>query len=77
MPLFRYNAGNIVGVSTLKAAIKELSLNAIKTEHAIVDAGYYSEKNIKALYEEKISFLARLIPSRKLYEELSGRYGMI
>ncbi|MDR2401005.1 MAG: hypothetical protein LBD73_05065 [Deferribacteraceae bacterium] len=37
MPLFfRYNAGSIVDVSTLKAAIKELSLNGIKTEHVIV-----------------------------------------
>jgi hypothetical protein len=76
MPLFfRYNAGNIVDVSTLKATIKELSLNGIKTEHAIVDAGYYSEKNIKALYEEKVSFLTRLIPNRKLYKELAERYG--
>lgn len=71
MPLFfRYNTGSIVDVSTLKATIKELSHNGIKTEHAIVDAGYYSEKNIEALYEEDISFLTRLVSNRKLYKEL-------
>jgi hypothetical protein len=49
MPLFFcYNTGNIVDVSTLKATIMELSHNGIKTEHAIVDAGYYSEKKYKS-----------------------------
>ena len=58
MPLyFRYNAGNIVDVTTLKATIDEFTMNGVNTDFAIVDAGYYSEKNIKALYGDHIAFL--------------------
>lgn len=71
MPLFfRYNAGNIVDVTTLKSTIDELNQYGVKTEFAIVDAGYYSEKNIKELYSNKIAFLTRLIPNRVIYKEL-------
>jgi hypothetical protein len=71
MPLFfRYNAGNIVDVTTLKATIGELTAFGVRTELAIVDAGYYSDGNIKALYDGHISFLTRLMPNRKLYKLL-------
>jgi hypothetical protein len=71
MPLFfRYNAGNIVDVSTLKATLLELSAFGVGVDMAIVDAGYYSEDNIKALFDGGISFLTRLVPNRKLFKEL-------
>jgi hypothetical protein len=72
MPLFfRYTAGNIIDTSTLKETIRELSACGVKTEFAIVDAGYYSEGNIRELYSEKISFLTRVVPNRVMYKNLA------
>jgi hypothetical protein len=67
---FRYNAGNIVDVSTLKATILELKVNDIDVDNSILDAGYYSEKNIMDLYKAGIHFVTRLNPNRTIYKEL-------
>jgi len=41
MPLFfRYNAGNIVDVTTLRSTIAELNIFGVDVNYAIVDAGY-------------------------------------
>ena len=72
--LYRYNAGNIVDVSTLKATILELATYGVSVDFSILDAGYYSEKNIKALYAERIRFITRLSPNLKLYKELVKNY---
>ena len=72
--LFRYNAGNIVDVSTLRSTILELSAYGVNVDFSILDAGYYSEKNIKALYAEKIRFVTRLSPNRKLYKSLVSNH---
>ena len=60
--LFRYNAGNIVDVSTLKSTILELSVYGVNVDFSIPDAGYYSEKNIKALYNEIAEHLNIALP---------------
>jgi len=76
MPLFfRYNAGNIVDVTTLRTTIAELEAVGIDTDFAILDSGYYSEGNIRSLYgesddEKTIPFLTRLGSNRKLYKNL-------
>jgi hypothetical protein len=71
MPLlYRYNAGNIVDVSTLKATILELETYGVSIDFSILDAGYYSEKNVKALYAARIRFITRLSSNLKLYKEL-------
>ena len=74
MPLFfRYNAGNIVDVTTLRTTIAELGAFGIDTDFAIVDSGYYSEKNIRSLYsdgDKPIPFLTRLGSNRTLYKDL-------
>jgi len=74
MPLFfRYNAGNIVDVSTLRSTIAELEAIGIDTDFAILDSGYYSEGNIRSLYgdgDKTIPFLTRLGSNRKLYKTL-------
>jgi len=76
MPLFfRYNTGNIVDVTTLRSTIAEMEAMGIKTDYAIVDAGYYSENNIRSLYgngddEKTIPFLTRLGTNLKLYKRL-------
>ena len=80
MPLFfRYNAGNIVDVSTLRSTIEELKAFGINTDFAIVDAGYYSEDNIKDLYgddsdKKVIPFLTRLGTNLKLYKQLVSEH---
>jgi hypothetical protein len=71
MPIyFRYAAGNIVDVSTLETTVAELKAHGINIKHAIVDAGYCSETNIKALRMAQISFVMRMPPNRKIYKEL-------
>ena len=70
MPIyFRYVAGNIVDVTTIQATIAEMRAYGIDIHNAIIDAGYYSEKNIKALRKSEISFLLRMPSNRKLYKE--------
>jgi hypothetical protein len=67
MPLFfRFNAGNIVDVTTLRSTIAELGAFGLEVGYAIVDAGYYSENNIRSLYgddageDKAIPFLTRI-----------------
>jgi transposase len=67
---FRYMAGNIVDVSTLKNTVYELSEMGVKSSFALLDAGFYSEGNIKDLYKNSIAFLTRLASNRKLHKEL-------
>lgn len=80
MPLFyRYNAGNIVDVTTLRSTIMELDVFGVNTDFAIVDAGYYSEQNIKSLYGDDndgkaIPFLTRLGANLKLYKRLISEH---
>jgi len=84
MPLFfRYNAGNIVDVTTLRSTIMELEAFGVDIGYAIVDAGYYSESNIKSLYgdddddndeSKAIPFLTRLGSNLKLYKQLVSEH---
>lgn len=67
---FRYVAGNIVDISTLKNTVVELEKMGVKSTFALLDAGYYSEENIKNLYFDKIDFLTRLPSGRKLFKQL-------
>ena len=67
---FRYVAGNIVDVSTLKNTVVELGKMGVKSSFALLDAGYYSEENIKSLYSDNIDFLTRIPSGRKLFKQL-------
>jgi transposase len=72
MPIyFRYCPGSIVDVSTLRTTLAELRQYNIGIEYAIVDAGYFSEDNIKELYEKDIHFVTRLSANRVLYKEVA------
>jgi len=66
---FRYVAGNIVDVITLKTTINELLKLQINANYALLDAGYCSESNILALYDAQISFLMRVPAGRLIYKE--------
>jgi hypothetical protein len=75
MPIyFRYCPGNIVDVSTLCITIAELSQYNINVDSAIVDAGYFSEPNVKELYENGIHFITRLAPNRKIFKEVTKKH---
>jgi len=75
MPMyFRYVAGNIVDVSTLRTTLSEVRAYGVDIRYAIVDAGYYSEKNIRALQGSGISFVMRMIPNRKIYKDLINEH---
>lgn len=75
LPLyFRYVAGNIVDVSTLVSTLAELDCSGIDVDYAIVDAGYYSEKNVRELQGAMISFITRLKPNLKIYKTLVAEH---
>ena len=79
MPLFfRYNAGNIVDVTTLRSTFAELNAFGVNIDYAIVDAGYYSENNIRSLYgddeSQAIPFLTRIGSNLKLYKQLVSEH---
>jgi len=66
IPVFyRFVAGNIVDISTLRVTINILKAQGIDVHHSILDAGYSSEKNLKALLRLQIPFLTRLSENRK------------
>jgi transposase len=66
---FRYVAGNIVDVTTLKTTMDELAQLHINANYALLDAGYYSEENIRELYNSNISFLMRIPAGRIAFKE--------
>jgi transposase len=72
---FRYVAGNIVDVITLRVTINHLKAQDMEVKHGILDAGYCSEKNVNELYDSGIPFLFRL-PYNALAKRLIGEHGM-
>lgn len=71
---FRSIPGEIADVSTLEATFKEIKLLGLKAEHAIFDAGYFSETNITYLCQMKINFISRMPKSRKVFAELVAKH---
>lgn len=68
--LFRALPGNIVDVSALLGTIRELEKYGIKESYACLDAGFFSEDNIKGMYAHRLKFLTRLPSIRCLYKDL-------
>ena len=67
---FRYCAGNIIDATTLIRCIEELKAQGVDVNHAILDAGYYTDGNIREFFERKISFVSRMKENRTLYKNL-------
>jgi len=67
---FRYVAGSIGDVSTLSNTIEEMKQNGISTSSALIDAGYYSETNLKMLLKAEITFLIRMPSNRVVYKNI-------
>ena len=73
MPIyFRYVAGNIIDVSTLITTVSELEQYGVSVNHAILDAGYFSEKNATELFECGIPFMTRLAPNRTVFKDAAA-----
>jgi hypothetical protein len=71
MPIyFRYVPGNIVDINTLLSTIEELGAYRIDIKYLILDAGFYSEENIKSITNRGVSFVIRLKQNVKLYKDL-------
>lgn len=71
LPLFfRLLPGNIVDVSTLSNTLTQLKNHGVKDNFVCMDAGFFSEDNVKEMYAEKINFLTRLPSGRILYKNL-------
>ena len=73
MPIyFRYVAGNIIDVSTLITTVSELEQYGVSVNHAILDAGYFSEKNAAELFECGIPFMTRLAPNKAVFKDVAS-----
>ena len=73
MPIyFRYVAGNIIDVSTLITTVSELEQYGVSVNHAILDAGYFSEKNAAELFECGIPFMTRLAPNKAVFKDAAS-----
>ena len=58
--MFRAVPGNLVDVSTLPRTITLLSEHGISTDFSLLDAGYFSEKNVDLLCKAGVDFVTRL-----------------
>ncbi|MDR2457690.1 MAG: transposase [Clostridiales Family XIII bacterium] len=71
---YHYVPDNIIDISILKTIITELSDYGVKIDRLVLDAGYYSERNITELYNLNIDFMIRMIPRKELYELLIKKF---
>jgi len=71
---FRYCAGNIIDASTLVRCIEELKAQGVDVKFAILDAGYYSDGNIRELFNQNISFITRVKENKVLFKELIAEH---
>ena len=73
MPIyFRYVAGNIIDVSTLITTVSELEQYGVSVNHAILDAGYFSENNAVELFESGIPFMTRIAPNKTVFKDAAS-----
>ena len=73
MPIyFRYVSGNIIDVTTLITTVSELEQYGVSVNQAILDAGYFSEKNALELFKSSIPFMTRLAPNKPLFKEAAA-----
>lgn len=71
LPLyFRYCPGNVIDTMTLIRCIEELKAQGVNVKFAILDAGYYTEDNVRELFDNKISFVTRLKSNLVVYKDL-------
>lgn len=70
LPVFmRYVQGSIIDISTLVQTLRELEKYAVEPDLALVDAGYYSEKNVNYLKDNGVEFVCRVQSNRITYKK--------
>lgn len=67
---FRTLPGNILDVSTISNSLDELKRYGVNESFVYIDAGFFSEENIKEMYGNHIQFLTRLPSLRIIYKQL-------
>lgn len=76
LPLFfRFLPGNIIDVSSLRNTLYELRVYGVKDAFVFIDAGFFSDENIKDMYDNNVDFIIRLPSGRILYKELIKKEG--
>lgn len=69
LPLFyRFLPGNLTDVTTLKTTVLELNAMGIHNNLVLLDSGYFSEENIKELYNNNINFISRIPNNRNVFK---------
>ena len=78
LPLyFRAIPGDIADVSTIDTTLKEIKQLGISVGEVILDAGYFSEANVKSLCQADIDFVSRMPKSRKVFQNLVQQAGVM
>lgn len=71
LPVYlRVAAGNVVDVTTLERTFAELGAAGLPASWAVLDAGYWSAGNVRAMDEAGIKFLTRLRPNVRAYRDV-------
>lgn len=71
LPVYlRVAAGNVVDVTTLRRTFAELEMAGLPASWAVLDAGYWSEANVRAMDAAGIRFLTRLRPNVRAYKDV-------
>lgn len=71
MPLLaRYIPGNVIDSSTIVNVIAQLESYGINPEYTLMDAGYCTLENMRALIESHIGFITRLKPNFDMYKDM-------
>jgi Transposase len=69
---FRYVPGSIMDVSVLSTTNSEMEKLGIKPGLSIMDAGFFSENNVRSMMEKNIDFMVRVPANRNIYHDLVG-----
>jgi hypothetical protein len=72
---FRYIDGNIIDNSTLINTVNILSSYKLNIELIIIDAGYYSNNNLKQLVAYNMSFIIKMTKNSLEYNDLMKKHG--
>jgi transposase len=64
---FRAVGGDIADISTLKTTIAEITKLGLKTESAILDAGFCSKENLQFMCDQELDFITRLPKSHNIF----------
>jgi transposase len=71
---FRYCPGNVIDAMTLVHCLDELKHYGVNTKHTIIDACYFTDSNLRILFEKNISFVTRMQSNKSEYKRLFNKH---